>query len=312
MANAVQVQQPAFEFVCDSGDRSAWLDARRSGIGASDMACLLGHTRWASPLSLYAEKVGAVEPEDKEQEFVRWGNILEPVIAEEFAFRTGRHIDRGGKLLRSLEHPWALCTLDYWTWGDGVSLRPLEIKNATEWKAEDWADGPPEAYLIQAAQQMLVCGTNHCTVAALIGGNRLVWCDIERDERLIRQIIFAGETFWERVQRCTPPEPDGSDASTRLLRRLYPEDDGSAIELPMDLADDVEEWRRLKAEAKAIDATVKGIENRLKAALGDASEGHFPSGDRVTYRSQTMPERVLPATSFRVMRYQPSKAAKGR
>ena len=39
-------------------DRAAWLAQRRNGIGASDIAAVLGISPWKTPLQLYMDKRG--------------------------------------------------------------------------------------------------------------------------------------------------------------------------------------------------------------------------------------------------------------
>ena len=41
-----------------------WTAARRESIGGSDAAAVLGLNPWKGPFALWAEKTGAVEPED--------------------------------------------------------------------------------------------------------------------------------------------------------------------------------------------------------------------------------------------------------
>ena len=42
--------------------REAWLDRRRAGIGGSDVAALLGLSRWKTPLDVFLDKTGRSEP----------------------------------------------------------------------------------------------------------------------------------------------------------------------------------------------------------------------------------------------------------
>ena len=45
-----------------------WLEYRRMGIGGSDVAALLGISKWKSPLELWLEKTGQSEDEIVENE----------------------------------------------------------------------------------------------------------------------------------------------------------------------------------------------------------------------------------------------------
>ena len=63
------------------GDRDAWLEQRRKGVGGSDVAPIMDLSKWRSCYEVWAEKVGLIQPADlSDKESVQWGNILEPVV----------------------------------------------------------------------------------------------------------------------------------------------------------------------------------------------------------------------------------------
>jgi putative phage-type endonuclease len=309
-------QAKPYLVLCDTNDEQEWLATRNQGIGASEIGALIGMDHRSSPLKLYCEKTGALEPDDlSEVEAIKWGHRLEQVIAAAFEEETGRAVLRGreGKysVLQSKEHPWALASLDFWT-GERGELWPLEIKNVNAFRAEDWLEGTPDYYLAQLQQQMLVTGATRGTSACLLGGNRLLWCDVDRDEVMIRKITYNGALFWERIVQRQPPDPDQSEATKEVLKRLYPQDDGSTVELPMELAEVVDEWRVLKGEVKDTEKRILGLENQIKATMGEAQIGRFPSGDSVSWKTQHSREYVVKAGTKRPLLYHPSKASKGR
>jgi predicted phage-related endonuclease len=206
-------------------------------------------------------------------------------------------------------HPWALASLDFWTAPTANDFPwPLEVKNANAFRAEDWLNGTPDYHVAQLHQQMLVTGATKATSAVCIGGNKLAWCDVERDEALIRKIVYAGEKFWERVQRRDPPEPDGSLATREVLAKLYPVSTDRVVVLPATLEDSIYEWRRLKEAASANDKAIKKLEHVIQATLGDAERGIIQStGDEVSWKSQSVKEHTVKASSFRVLRFHQSK-----
>ena len=56
-------------------DRAEWLAWRRSGIGASDVAGILGISPWASPFTVWADKLGLLPDEDLDDDDPReFGN----------------------------------------------------------------------------------------------------------------------------------------------------------------------------------------------------------------------------------------------
>ena len=249
---------------------------------------------YKSAFALYQEKIGAIDPDNLDgKEWVRWGNLLERPIAEEFAQRSGRRVRPAAQLLRSTEHPWMLATLDFWQEIDGVWC-PLEIKNVNAWKASDFDAGIPEHHVVQLHQQMAVTGAPVGSVAALIGGNQLVWDDIEPDPQTTRKLVYRGAKFWEAVQRRKPPEVDPSESTEAVLKRLHSRDDGETIDLPDSLCDDAEKWAEVAPLVRDAEKKLRGIKNRFRDAMGSAQRGELSNGYAVTWKaSESTGRRTL-------------------
>lgn len=306
-----EAPQVAFTAVCSSRDRTHWLESRKSGIGASEVAALIGVSRWASPLSLYAEKAGIADAPDLDSEAVEWGTRLEPAIIAAFGERTGRDVEPCGFLLRSTEHPFALATLDAWCVDDAGNRWPLEIKTTGAHFAEDWAEGPPPAYAAQVQWQMYVTGCDRATVACLIGGQKMVWADVARDDALIVKLVDAAAAFWECVQTETPPPADGTEASKAALARIYPADTGEIVELPATLAEVADRREAAKLAAKQAEGEVLEAENEIKAAMRDATRGTLPDGRAFSWKVQKREAYSVKAGESRVFRsHQPKESAK--
>lgn len=304
------IERPAaYEMLCDQdANEQVWLAWRLTGIGASEISTVLGINKWNSALGLYAEKIGELPPLDlSDNEAVWWGKELEPLVVKRYKKMTGRGVQPAHWLLRSKEHPWALCTLDAWlldSEGPMIDFKaPLELKTTSAFKAEEWADGPPEIYYAQVQQQLLVTGYPFASIACLLGGQKLVWCDVQRDEQYIRKIIYQGARFWQQVQDRTPPEPDSSRASLEALNRLYATPTEQIVELPADLQDEVDVLMNLKEAKKNAEESITGIENKIKAALGNASVGYFPDRSGFSWKLQRRPEHTVKASEFRQLRY---------
>jgi putative phage-type endonuclease len=302
MTAALNISQP-YEVICDVADsRDEWLRHRFSGIGASEIACVFG-CGFMSALQLYQQKVGRFERDMPGDERIYWGNKLEDDIIEAYAERTERRTRKAGKLLRSIEHPWAVCTLDGETWHPSApnDVWPFEAKNAGAYNAGDWVDGAPDYYYYQLQQQILVTGASKATIAALLGGQRMVWCDVPRDDECIRKIVYFGSRFWERIQNQDMPDPDGSESSKRALAKLYPTGSGIIVfgRKEMDAADEIE---RLKAELKERKERIDLLENQIRASIADNEIGAMPDGRSFSLKLQRRKEFTTPETSFRVLR----------
>ena len=298
-----------FEVVTEAPSGSAeWLEARKSGIGASDIAAVLGISPFKSALELYAEKIGEEHIEEPQGENMTWGLLLEPVIVAEFGRRTGRVVEPAGKLLRSTEEPWALATPDAWC-VNGTRW-PLQIKTTGGHRAADWENGTPEHIVAQVQHEMIVTGADKATVACLIGGNRMVWEDVPADPTWRNRILRAGAEFWDRVQSRTPPPVDGSDATKRRLAALFPADTGDVVTLGTEFADLDAELAGFKATRDECDRRIREIENMLRAAIGTASFGSLPDGTMWRWRVEPRDGYTVAPCSPRVLRRIKAKGAK--
>lgn len=293
----------SFVRLCGTDDRSAWLAARRIGIGASEAPSLFG-LGFRSALEVYSEKLGLGEEREDTPE-LRWGRKLEALILDEFAAETGRRVAHGGQLLQSREWPWMLCTLDA---EQVCPKRPdpgLVEAKATRWLAGEWSEGePPRRVWIQVQQQLAVTGRAWGSVAVLLFGSRFLWCDVERDDAFIRDVLVpAGEEFWKRVQERRPVPPDGSESAKRALRELYPEHTpGKIVNLGGDLIEFDQEREQLRVDVKLAQERIDEIDQALRMAIGDAEAGTLANGVTYTHKLQKRAEYTVKAAEFRVLR----------
>ncbi len=285
--------------------RESWLADRMTGLGASESPVVLGLSPWKSPFQLWAEKTGNAEPDSLEgNEAVEFGLRLERPIAEAFAARTGRAVDLwpAFQMVRDAATPWLTCTPDAVQEVAGKGTGLVQIKTASAYKAEDWADGPPLMYQVQCQHELAVTGYSWGTLVVLIGGQKLRYFDFERNDSFVQALLPRLAEFWRLVEARTPPAVDGSLATAQVLAKLHPEDNGDTVALPAEAA----EWTERKAAAKEIikaaEADVLDCDNRLKAALGDATFGVLPDGSRWSWKTQTRQEYVVAANTFRVLR----------
>lgn len=286
--------------------REAWLTARREFIGASESPAILGcGYAGQTPLTVYASKVCEPTDEPTDDRFV-FGTLLEPALREIFRYKTGKSVVYSSPftILRSEEISWLSASLDGVTESDG-ELVPVELKNVDYFQRDEWDDGgSPLKYQVQVQHQLAVTGVSHGYLMGLIGGNDPQIRRIERNDRFIAAMIDRLGDFWKCVQSRTPPHIDGSAASADAIKRLYPRDCGAVVDLPGDIV----EWCKKMAEAKEQSRVAEAIwseaENRIKAAIGEASYGRLPDGSGFSWKAQTAKYEAKPACekTFRVLR----------
>jgi putative phage-type endonuclease len=284
-----------YSVVCHSSDREAWLRARRTGVGASEAACLVGEDPRRSLVQLYLGKVSEDPPEDRPAEWLEWGlrherSILEAYRSERYAYR---HTSADGRLLRCDQHPWALATLDAWA-VQGAALDgpmiPLELKTAEVWHADAWEYGCPRSYWWQLQHQMLVTGAPAASIACLLGVHRLVWCDVERDEQAIERLIRAGERFWGYVERREIP-PGPLDAAS--LTAAYPRSEPSTVQLNGEWIDKDALRERVRFERDEAQRLLDEIDNEMRGAIGRYERAVLPNNVIYTLKTNKRGARPL-------------------
>ena len=203
---------------------------RRKGIGASDVAELLGISPYegASPVRLFAEKVGLIPHDDNEEETTeqRVGHALEGALVRLYERESNRKVISSGEFVESVVHPdleWARCNLDGRIEGARIAL---EIKVVGIGMAADWDlladDGIPNYVRVQVAWQCFVADLDAVHVVALIGGTGFRVFYIDRDRELERMLVASCQSFWIGVLSKQAPPLDGSSGARLMLEELYP------------------------------------------------------------------------------------------
>ncbi|WP_308388335.1 lambda-exonuclease family protein [Acidithiobacillus sp. AMEEHan] len=270
--------------------REEWLQWRNRGIGSSDAAAAVGLSPYRAPLSLWLEKTGRKEPVDlSDKEAVYWGTVLEPLIAQAYAKKTGKKVRRVQAILLHPEHPFLLANLDRAIEGGGI----LEIKTSGLRSQGIWEEGIPTHYRIQVLHQLLVTGKSWAEVAVLIGGQELRIYHLEPEARELQQLMEVEQAFWRYVETDTPPPADGSDSCRQALQDLYPRSTATLIDYTEHRAmgELFRELVQVRHQRKGIEQQEAMLEQRMKEALGDAEGALFLQG-KVLWKS-SKDSRVL-------------------
>jgi putative phage-type endonuclease len=292
-----------------SVDRADWLTQRKSGIGASDVAGILGLSPWATPFTVWADK--RMDVEDSQTEAMWWGRRLEDLILDEFTLRTGLHVGYRQQLVAHPDHPWVLATPDGIAYEGipdepefDVDADPLGVVDAkSDAGFGRWNDGIPDHIVCQITWQMFATGLENAWVPVLHGGNRFEVYEVPYDKSL-------ADTIFERVSEWRDryllggetPEPDGSEATGKYITGLWPRSEGEAVELSASDLADVGALRGWKEEGKRVDAEIRRLENRLKVKLENAEAGTVDGQPVITWKTQHRDTYTVEASEFRVLR----------
>ena len=261
-----------------------WFATRRKGVGGSDASAVCGISRYSSPLDVWLLKTGR-KPATPDNEAMHWGRLLEPVVRAEFARRTGLAVKECPYLMAHNDYPFMLANVDGIVTDKDGSKCVLEIKTTNSFTtAKDIEDGLPAEWFCQVQHYMAVTELPRAYLAVLIGGNKLQWQVVERDEETIQTIIALEHHFWnEHVLKDVPPPVD--EHSGDALALLYPTSTESSVVLPAEADELVSQWVEIKKAEDELKAAKTTCENNLKALLKDAESGIAPNGYHVAWKS---------------------------
>lgn len=247
----------SYEIVNVTPDTSEWLEERRRSVGASEVAAVMGLSKWATPLDIYKSKHGVDRPFDPQMAF--WGHAAEPNLhkwVEQFGV-PGVKLEQGF-MARRPDFPILHASFDR------VSRDPFltwQMKTAHEFSSHHWDEGIPTEYRVQVQAEMHVAGTSRSAVVVLIGARdaRVYWEN--RDDRFINeQMIPALEVFWHRVITHDPPDPSTLAELNEV--ELHPGEEIEASETAVEMIE-----RRAVLESDI--ASMREEADALKLALGN-------------------------------------------
>lgn len=255
--------------------RDEWLLERRKGIGGSDASVILGINKWQTPFELWLDKTGQVPVSESGSEAAYFGSLLEDIVAKEFEIRSGKKVRRRKAMLKHPEHDFILANVDRMIVGEKAIL---ECKTTSAYNLKEWEDDEiPDSYIVQVQHYLGVLGPEYkkAYFAVLIGGNKFVWKEIERDDELIAMIFQAEIEFWnEKVLGGKAPVLDGSSAAEEYLKQRYAEvEGGKVVDLTSDNKTRIQHYLHLKEQINELTLQAKELENQIKHEMKEAEYG---------------------------------------
>ena len=251
--------------------REKWLELRRQGLGGSDAAAIIGLDRYRSAFDVYAEKIG-LKSEEPDNEAMRQGRDLEDYVAQRFMEATGKKVRRRNAMLQHPEYPFMTANIDRWVVGEnaGFEAKTTSVLNRTKFAQGEY----PPNYYVQCMHYMAVTGADRWYLAVLVLNKAFYVFTIERDEAEIQTLIDAEKDFWENhVLKQIPPAPDGSEATSELIKQLFPEARERAEVALFGYEDKIQQYLELDAQVSELTKQRDALKQELQLALADAEIG---------------------------------------
>ena len=240
----------------------AWMEDRRKGVGASEIAVLFGLSPWQTIRELWHEKVYGCSYEAGSEIF-HWGHEMEDLVAAEFQRRTGEIVSDPPAPIIIGEKDHYRASLDKVVLEDDEPVAALELKNLHEGRhAEYRVAGPSIGYLLQLQYQMAVADLEYGYLAVLFGGQRFGAWRVVASPSVQAEIFRRVDEFWGYVERKEePPETLGTRGVSTDPFKLMLSDPAWEEKLA-----ELDELRIRKAK---IEKDEKILKAQIKEVLGD-------------------------------------------
>lgn len=252
------------------------IEQRRHGIGASEIAALVGEDAFQSPLDLWLKKTGRVKDEPSTQS--EWGHRIEDLVCDQFAAKHGVTLVKSPTLTCDL-FPLAMATPDRVIVVDGEAMASLEAKNVGYRMMHKWRKGSdawraPPYVCLQGQWQCLVGGFKTFHVAAFLGGRDDYDEAFAYDETLAGYLYEIAARFWrDHVIADVQPDPTNSAKDRDYLARRYPTSTGNLLSSDEEIDALARAYNVARADEKDAKSRKAEAQNKLCARIGD--EGGF-------------------------------------
>lgn len=272
--------------------REEWLKAREDGIGASEVASVVGLSPWKSAFELWLLKTGQVPAQTEETDAQKFGHKLEAVVADEWAERTGfKFVKSSAKdiIYQDPEHPWRKCTPDriaYEIDENGKKRKVLlEIKTS---QMDFDPDDLPTQYLCQVMYQMHITGIHVCYLCWLVRGLSYGHARIEYDEAFANWLVENVDKFYLECVKGGK-EPELLTVSDFAIKGSDP---GTSIEADKEALAQLLSLRTLNIAHAEKETEIESYKDSIKLFMGEKEsltyEGKVLATWKTDARSRTL------------------------
>ena len=274
--------------------REEWLEVRKSGIGSSEVATIVGLNPYETPYQLWRRKVGLDAP--KEETFaMKAGHYLEDAVAQFWADATGQQVIKssaGDWLIRSNERPYLQVSPDrtYWLAGQ---VHNNDNKGILECKTTQMSvdgDDLPKHWFCQLTYQLGVSGMQHGSLAWLTAGREFGYKDIDFDRDFYEFLVEEVERFWvDYIKGGQEPQPvNVQDVLIKYNRHTA----GKCVEVGEDILEAYHQLKGLKEELAELERRKEELESTIKMGFGDAEAISFGGETLAPWKGPKDSERL--------------------
>ena len=260
-------------------------EARRSSLGASEIAAVAGIDPFRGAWDVWAEKMGLdiAEPVAGSD----MGHLFERPLLEYYSRQTGIALTYPQTMRNPLE-TWMSAT------PDGLADdRVVQVKVVGKDMAFKWDNGVPEYVVCQVQWEMIVTRRPLATVVACVGGTDYRARDVPADRELQKTLYAIGRDFWfDHVLSGVPPDPDASEECRKTIAARSRKHLAERIPASQELIALAYQYKQLGTSITSLQEEREAIGNTLRLAIGERSGFEWESG-RCTWKPDKNGNRTL-------------------
>ena len=279
--------------------REEWLEHRKTGIGSSEVATIVGLNPWETPYQLWRRKLG-LDPAKDETFAMKAGHYLEDAVAQFWHDETGCEIIKrssGDWLIANKERPYLQVSPDRTYWLPGMTKNNtnkgiLECKTT---QSQIDADDLPKPWFCQVQYQLGVAELEHGSLAWLCSGREFGYKDMEFVPDFFAWLVEEVDKFW-RDNILGRQEPSVHSVQDILLKYAR-HTDGKVTEVSEDVYNAYSELKEVRDQVAALEERKISLEERLKFAFGDAEAISYGGKTLATWKTPK-PSNKFDAKAF--------------
>lgn len=242
---------------------------------------------------VYAEKIGAKEPEDlSDKEVVQMGLVMQEPIMREYARRKQINFKDADYALYHPQHSFLASHFDYIS-EDGKTL--YEVKNLGVHQrkkyGDDGSDDVDLGYRVQCLHEATVHRIESVVLVVCFGGQEIVGFPQTFSADMMEIHIKEMAEFWGRIQsRMFDPETMGDAA-----RLVYRKDSGKDAIASQQVEAACMQLKAIKQRIKDLEAEEETLQNSLQGYMMDASQlVSFDGSVLATWKASKPSKRFSP------------------
>lgn len=308
----------AYTRVAVESGSADWLKWRQlNGIGASEVASVMGLNKYKSSAALFYEKLGLRDPDPDNINMYVGRHDEEHIVKEYWQFyegdnhsivvngNAGRHVRKARRfngIMQSKKYPWLFATLDFQFRHSTGSMAVLEAKEISPEYAFVWETGIPIMYVFQIQTQLLCSGYEYGELFMREGLRDFKVYPFSPAPDVFETIAKHTKTFWDDVLKARQilmagggeddimhlvPPPDGSEAYQQFIKEKYRDGENSdQLIVPRDNhVHLVLNYMRLEEEVKAVEQEFTRVKQELQLEIDTFDGIDFgPEFGKITWK----------------------------